>query len=102
MTAPAEMRVAALHAVLLVISHRAPDDFRERREAHLAKIAKGAARVEQDARRVVRPERADLGLGVFVELHRADDLVVKTLDRDIMARREMVGAAAGPVRRPED
>src|SRR6476619_3404866 len=98
MTAPAEMRVAALYPKLPVRGDGPRNDLRERREAHLAEIAKCAARVEQDAGRVIRPKGADLRLGVFVELHRPHDLVVELFDGDVASRREMIGAAPGAVR----
>src|SRR5205085_1548151 len=62
-------------------------------------VAKCAARVEQDAGRVIRPKGADLRLGVFVELHRPHDLVVELFDGDVASGREMIGTAAGAVRR---
>src|SRR6478752_3644687 len=96
------MRVTALHAKLPVIGDGPRDDVLERREAHLAEIAKCAARVEQDAGRVIRPKGADLRLGVFVELHRPHDLVVELFDGDVAARREMIGTAPGAVRRLYD
>src|SRR5947209_1752999 len=99
MPAPAEMGVAALHARFPVICDGPRDDLVERREAHLAEIAKRAARVEQDAGRVIRANRADLRLGVFVDLHRPHDLVVELFDGDVASGREMIGAAAGAVRR---
>ncbi len=75
------------------------DDVVERRERHLAEIAEGARRVEQDGRRVVGPERPDLRLRIVVQLHRPHDRVVQLLDRDVLAGREVVGAAAGAVGR---
>src|SRR5438046_8836865 len=99
MAAPAEMRVAGLHAGFPVICDGPRDDVLERREAHLAEIAKCAARVEQDAGRVIRPKGADLRLGVLVELHRPHDLVVELFDGNIASGREMIGAAPGAVRR---
>src|SRR5438046_10767791 len=99
MAAPAEMRVAGLHAGFPVICDGPRDDVLERREAHLAEIAKCAARVEQDAGRVIRPKRADLRLGVFVELHRPHDLVVELFDGDVASGREMIGPATSAVRR---
>src|SRR5438270_6696630 len=98
MPAPAEMRVAALNARFPVIGDGPRDDVLERREAHLAEIAKRAARVEQDAGRVIRPKGADLRLGVFVELHRPHDLVVELFDGDVASGRKMIRAAAGAIR----
>src|ERR1043166_4458169 len=95
MPAPAQMRVAALYAKLPVIRDGPRDDLLERREAHLPEIAKCAARVQQDARCIVRAERADLRLGILVKLHRPHDLVIERLDCDVAPGREMIGAAAG-------
>src|SRR5207248_8744012 len=99
MPAPAEMRVAALHARFPVICDGPRDDLLERREAHLAEIAKCAARVEQDAGRVIRPKGADLRLRVFVGRHRPYDLVVELFDGYVAYGRVMIGAAPGAVRR---
>src|SRR5438477_12313839 len=98
MPAPAEMRVATLHPKLPVICDGPRDDVLERREAHLAEIAKCATRVEEVAGRVIRPKWTDLLLGVFVELHRPDDLVSYLFVSDVLSGRVMIRAAGRAVR----
>src|SRR6516165_6695362 len=91
------MGVAPLHSKFPIISDGLRDNFVERREMHIAKIAEGAGGIEENGRRVVWPERADFRLRVIVELHRPDDRIVEILDRHIASRGEMVSAVSGPV-----
>src|SRR5205823_3491128 len=88
---------APLHSKFPIISDGLRDDFVDRREGNIAKIAEGAAGIEENGRRVVWPERTDFRVRIIVELHRPDDRIVEILDCHVPSRGEMVDAVAGPV-----
>ena len=87
------------------MAQRSTDNTRDlvkRRELHVAEVRECARRIEQDRGGIIRPERLHLGLGVVVELHRLHDRIVELLDGDVLAGREMIGAAAAAVGRLHD
>src|SRR5438445_12688821 len=92
-----QVGVAPLHPELAVVGDGLGDDVVKLREAHFAKIVKGATGVEENGRGIVGTERPDVRLRIVVELHRPDHRVIQILDRYVASRGKVISAGAGAV-----
>src|SRR5215471_12719460 len=96
-----EMCIAALGSEGAKILDSGSHSFGQRRKLDRSEVGNGARRIEQNGWCFVRTNGPNLRFRIVVELHSPDDGIVKILDRNVGAGREMIGTPTDAIHRSE-